>query len=100
MTATAAQTTNAGARCVSVRAVPGKWAPVAPAVYEATRRNDGALTWRCVERAPCGTIPGPSGRARTMGFWAATAAASAARKLSDRLGIPCVGGIRHGSRCA
>jgi len=76
-----------GARCVSVRNVPGRWCYVAPGVYEvAARKADGALYWRCVETAPLG----PTGRFRST-----AKARRAAVELAAALGVPVLT-VRHG----
>ena len=81
-----AATPPVGARCVAVRSVPGRWAYLAPAVYEVRARlSDGALTWRCVDAMPVGRYRSPR------------KAVSAAADLAGALGIPMMA-VRHGRR--
>ena len=79
-----AATPPVGARCVAVRSVPGRWAYLAPAIYEVrARKSDGVLTWRCVDSV---------GRYRSP-----RKAVSAAADLAGALGIPVMA-VRHGRR--
>ena len=82
----ASPTPPVGARCVAVRSVPGRWAYLAPAVYEVrARKSDGALTWRCVD-------PMPTRRYRSK-----RRALAVGIELAGKLGIPVMA-VRHGRR--
>jgi hypothetical protein len=82
---------------VSVVTVPGSgYVYSAPAVYELKARKDGTKTYR---RAvlPLGTMLNKNGRRLPVGFRSVKKAEEEARKVAERIGVPFVRGIRHGS---
>ena len=87
-------------RIVSARTIPsgsGFGSPIAPAVYRAAQRADGAWTWRKEPGHLLGSMYGRDGRRREVGVYSATKAERLGEEIAESLGLEFRPYICHGS---